>query len=751
MQQKPLSAPLLCPVLAWCLGIGLAKFIQLPLWPLLGFAAALLAAAAMFKRLRIYLVLLLCIVLGTLRMGASQKPSALDIVFKTKSHVQQNSEFLVTKLLSREANIYEIRLDKLAGVNVREPLTLFCESELTPGQSYSALLEVIEGKRDPILDTFPARHRAYIRQGPAKLDRPVRFLPIATWRVKLLKDLDRKLGTDAEFAKALLFSDTSAKGMYRDKLTRSGMIHLIVVSGLHIWFIYAMCMVLLNALLPRRLAEFAFMLIILLYAALNHWSPPVLRSILMIGLMLIARWRSIPLGGAQLLSLSLLAITAVDPAQLFDIGLQLSFLCVGVIMLCIPRFTWIRETALPSDRLRGQINRLLDLLLMNLVVSLSILPLTLYYFGTGSLNGILGNLLGVPLSGVLLTVCFIVLFVPAGNWLSGAYIAAYRILLLLFNQWTTLVSRLPFYLENHWISATQLAGSLFIVLALLFMLKRLKFRWQTLPAIALGSVLIFLPTLKPRAAGGIYLFNCGTGDCIYASFPGGSNLMVDTGPFYRNAESSWAVKKLLPWLKRKHIDEIDWMVLTHLDTDHSGGFEDIARAVGIRHLAVTDETIRDSRWKNWCQDGLLKGVDVICISDTVSYLHGDAHLKFLHPDKNFHPGTSNSSSIVMRLDHRGESYLFTGDADIESEAYLLSRYPSELKAGYLKAGHHGSRSSSSQEFVRAVMPREVWITASERNQWGFPHSEPLNAFRRYAKRILSTSEGTIYHPFAQND
>lgn len=751
MQKKPLPAPLLIPVLAWCAGLGVARFTSLPGLPLLGLGALLLSGALIFKPARPGLTILLCLVLGALRWNAASQPSALDTVFATKNHIQQEAEFLVTKLLSREAGIHEIKLRELAGVKVEEPLILFSETELQPGQTYTALLEVLPGKQDPVLDTFPARHKAYIRQGLAITSQPRRLVPIASWRASLLKNLDAKLGEDSEFAKALLFSDTSAKGKFRDQLTRSGMIHLIVVSGLHIWFIYAICMVLLNALLPRRIAELCFLVLIAIYAALNHWSPPVTRAILMIGLMIFSRWRGIPLGGAQLLALSLLMITAVSPGQLFNIGLQLSFVCIGVIILGLPKIVWIKEQQLQHDELRRRVNRFLDLLLLNLAVGLAIMPLTLHYFGTASLNGILGNILGIPLSGALLTVCFLVLLIPGGNWLSAAFVASYRLILEVFNRWMEFVASLPFWLENTWLSRLQLLGALLVVVSLLYLLRRLKLSWQPLPLAALGLALVFLPQLRSQPEGGIYLFACGTGDCILANFPDGSRLMVDSGPKYYNADKSWAAGKLLPWLQKKNINRLDWMVLTHLDADHSGGFPDLAKALMINNLAVTDETLRDPTWAEWEAAGLLQGIKVLCVTDTVSFWTGGARLKLLHPDKGYFTDSSNGASLVFRMDHLGRSYLFTGDADIDAEAHLLARYPNELKADFLKAGHHGSRSSSSQEFVRAVMPEEVWITAAADNQWGFPHPEPLNAFHRYAKRVRDTSEGSIFQPFEQKD
>ncbi len=751
MQRKEPPAPLLFPVLAWCLGMLLAKTLALTQWWLWLSGGLFLLLAFVFKPVRTLFLLLLCVVLGALRWQISAQPSALDQVLESRGHVQQEAEFTVTKLLSKDGGIHEIRLEELAGIKVAEPLTLIYSPELELGHSYKALLEVIPGTHDPILDTFPARHRAYVRQGLTKLNKPRGAVPIALWRAALLKRLDDRLGEDAYLAKALMLTDTKSKGELRDPLTRSGMVHLIVVSGLHIWFIYAALMVLLNFLLPRRIAELVFLVLIAFYAALNHWSPSVTRAILMIGLMIVSRWRGIRIGGAQLLALSLLIITAVSPDQLFNIGLQLSFLCIGVIILGLPKLQWIKEKDLPAELPRNRLNRLFNLLLLNLTVGMAVMPVTLYYFGTASLNGIVGNLLGIPLASALLLVSFLVLLVPGGNLLSASYVSAYKVLMRVFLGWTDLVASLPFYLENSWINWIQLLGSMLMVLGLLWMLRRLKLSWKPLPAVALGLALVLFPRFSSRQEAGIYIFDCGTGDCILACFADGSKLMVDTGPKWHNAENSWATRKLLPWLKKQNIDRLDWLVLTHLDADHSGGFPDLAKHLKIENMAITDEVTQDSRWENWQHEGLLKDINLLMVTDTLSVHTGGARLKFLHPDKDFHVENSNSGSILFRLDYRGKSYLFTGDADIGAESHLLASYPQELKADFLKAGHHGSRTSSSREFVRTVSPEEVWITASERNQWGFPHPEPMSHFRRYAKRIRSTSKGTFFQPFAQKD
>ncbi|HPX10287.1 MAG TPA: hypothetical protein PLK65_03740 [Candidatus Cloacimonas sp.] len=118
-------------------------------------------------------------------------------------------------------------------------------------------------------------------------------------------------------------------------------------------------------------------------------------------------------------------------------------------------------------------------------------------------------------------------------------------------------------------------------------------------------------------------------------------------------------------------------------------------------------------------------------------------MKFLHPDKSYHPLNENNASLVCRLDTKKESFLFTGDIEADAENYLVDNYAQELKADFLKIPHHGSRSSSSSEFLQAVNPQEVWITASRRNSYHFPHPETIKRLQKQQCQILLTGNGTI--------
>ncbi|MDD4310546.1 MAG: DNA internalization-related competence protein ComEC/Rec2, partial [Candidatus Cloacimonetes bacterium] len=122
---------------------------------------------------------------------------------------------------------------------------------------------------------------------------------------------------------------------------------------------------------------------------------------------------------------------------------------------------------------------------------------------------------------------------------------------------------------------------------------------------------------------------------------------------------------------------------------------------------------------------------------------GSGNLKILHPDKDYYSNNENERSIVCRLDYLDQRFLFTGDIGAPSEEYLSEKYPHELACNYLKTPHHGSKGSSTEEFLRLAHPQEAWICTSANNRFGFPHKDTIQRYYRQQVRLRSTAEGSI--------
>lgn len=735
---------MLFPALFWVAGIYCARLLGAGAIFWLVQAALFLLVAIVLPKLRIGLVLLLFFSFGGLRFaGVQEQDSPLMSILNTKKEVQQTVRFRVDAFLAE--NVYQVHLDAIAGHPVSEKLLLYSDAALMEGTGYESLATVQKIMPDPVLDIYPNRFAGLIRPvlPPEIVHEANADFSLRQARSWIQKRLDAALGPYSATAKALLLSDAGFKRENRDLLSRAGITHLIVVSGLHVAMLSMILMVILRFFVPLRIAEFIFVLFLFFFAALNNWAPPILRAILMICLLIFSRWLSRPLGAAQSLSVALFIITLVNPGELFSLGLQLSFVSVALIVFALPK--------LPESTKDGIIKRslkaLAGFLLVSIIVGLGISPLTLYYFGQASLNGILGNLLGLPLITLLLGLSILILFFPL-----RIFILSFQGLTDLWQAWLKLCARLPLFINSEWISPAQGIALGIVVFCIILIIKgKLRlFRKLVLPLMAVALILHFLPENRKSE---VYFFNAGVADCSLILTEDGRSVMIDTGgmPGSR-AESmmsiaeeseSWLAKKLLVWLGRNRIRDLDYLVITHLHSDHAGGLKSILDYAPPKHLIISGSDLKSDLWQELAKGLKLHNTKIVEVRDTMSITLGESSLKILHPSLAYRDPDPNNLSIVLRYDSPGPSFLFTADIENEAEAWLVQNFPEELKTDILKVAHHGSRGSSSPEFLDLVKPVEAVIPVTARNVYGFPHPETLQKFHERAIPLRYTHEGTI--------
>ena len=745
----PLPTPMLGPVICWTLGILLTRFVQAP-WPVLAAIALVLGlVAALCSRLRTPLILLLFMLLGFLRVQAdSPKAGTLATTLSERGSIRQEISFKAVRPLSERA--WELRLTSLAGHKMDGTLLLFDNGQYIPGAEYSALADLHKLVNDPLLDIHPTRFEGSVTLVlPAELSSALASLSLRS-KVALFvtRRLDKLPSGHRDLAKALLLSDPVHKKAQQNVLSKAGLSHLVVVSGLHVLMLYFIIITLLRFFLPWRMADIAFLIIILAFAALNHWAPPITRAILMISLALMAKWLSRPLSAAQNLSVSLFVITLIRPMELFSVGLQLSFTAVAIIVFALPKLH--SKEGIPVYKRLGQ--KLANYALLSTFVGIGILPLTLYYFGVATLNGIFANLLGLPLMAILLGLAISNLAFP----IEPLYIA-YSFVADVWQWWLNLCAGLPLQIQDSWIPATH---SLALALILILPALAFKARWKLLKALALPIVAVatLLFVLPVTERGKLIVYNAGTADCSLIFTADGTTIMIDSGGISSvlperglmdnpdfNADS-WMNKRLISQLRRSGLGHLDYLLITHLHSDHAGGLPTLFRHLDIRHLILSQSALESEDWRVLSPELELGKTRIIAVSDTFSIPFGSQMLKILHPDQDYTGTDANNLSIVCRFDDGRDSYLFTGDIEADAEVYLTEKYPEELRARYLKVPHHGSRSSSSKAFLDAVNAQEAWISCALKNVHGFPHSEALKRLQTAGCEIRYTHEGSIMLP-----
>ncbi len=257
----------------------------------------------------------------------------------------------------------------------------------------------------------------------------------------------------------------------------------------------------------------------------------------------------------------------------------------------------------------------------------------------------------------------------------------------------------------------------------------------------LGALCIYVYTVSPSSSRilELYFLDIGQGDAVYVRSPSGQDMLIDGGP------SSVVLRRLaevMPWSDRT----IDVVVETHPDADHIGGLPDVLKRYTVGMFvqpgiesknSIDDEITRLLKEQNI--------PSIIARRGMVFDLGQGVFFNILFPDRDVSSfKDTNEASIIGQIVYGSSTVMLTGDAPSKIEIYLVLQNGVALKSDILKAGHHGSRTSSSQEFVKMVQPLFSVISAGKDNRYKHPHQEVIDMFLSHNIDILRTDkEGTI--------
>lgn len=231
----------------------------------------------------------------------------------------------------------------------------------------------------------------------------------------------------------------------------------------------------------------------------------------------------------------------------------------------------------------------------------------------------------------------------------------------------------------------------------------------------------------------VYFLDVGQGDCTILT-QGDSAMLIDAG----DNDKGTAVQSYLEYLG---IEELDYAVLTHPDADHIGGADVVLYKFDCDAILMPDAQTDTRTYDDVIQAMNAKGESAVHPAPGDVYEFGDARFTILAPVDDY--DDNNNNSIVLRLDHGDNSFLFTGDAENQAEEDILSTQ-ADVDADVLKVGHHGSSTSTSDAFLAAVSPDYAVISCGEDNKYGHPHAETLNRLRENGITVYRTDEqGTI--------
>lgn len=271
-------------------------------------------------------------------------------------------------------------------------------------------------------------------------------------------------------------------------------------------------------------------------------------------------------------------------------------------------------------------------------------------------------------------------------------------------------------------------------------MKAYRIRLFILVVLLLGTVLSLYVVFKEEKNGilTVSFLNVGQGDSIFIDAPNGNQMLIDGGPSKAVLRE---LSKVMPFYDRS----IDVVLATHADQDHVGGLPDVLKKYRVNifmESGVPGESSSYKELERKISSSPLEIKKILARREMVVDLGGGVILQILFPDRDPTGMETNMSSIVAKLVYGKNKFLFTGDSPQTIERYLVSI--GGLQSDVLKAGHHGSKTSTSAEFVSAVSPAHAVISVSKDNKYGHPNKETLDTLSNFGAKILRTDElGTI--------
>lgn len=515
-----------------------------------------------------------------------------------------------------------------------------------------------------------------------------------------------------------------------------GILHLFSISGFHISFlakmIHAFC---LKVNISRERSDSLVVLFLFTYGLIVDFGTSVFRTVFQTSILLISKRLKREIDILNAWSITMLLALLLNPYQAYNIAFQLSYVISGGLIL-LSEQEWIKNLSVQSS-----------LIILSTISFLISMPVLVFHFHEISWITLFSNFLFIPLFSFFLFP-FLLSLLLSSIILKETFL--FEMLIDLSNQIIEIIESILSYLTNQY-DFTFIVGRLPVLIFVVLIICTLKLlinieQKQKISIVSLTGVLftLFYHTLSP--VGYVLMLDVGQGDSIVIKEPNSQYItMIDTGGKMqwseselwqkRNTEFSIGENIVVPSLKAFGISKIDRLYITHAHEDHMGEIESIHQSIPINEIAANIDTIKADNFKQKLSNIKKKPAIKKVVPSKVDLPTSDTYI--LHPIKEY--GDKNNQSLVMYVKMGEDSWLFTGDMEKEAENDFIQEYP-KFKIDYLKVAHHGSDTSSTENFIKHIQPENAWISVGENNRYNHPSEEILKRFSENETEVNTTAK-----------
>ena len=552
--------------------------------------------------------------------------------------------------------------------------------------------------------------------------------------------------------------DEEIKELYQE----NSISHLLSISGLHISLLGGAVFLFLRRLkVSFRFPLITSSIILIIYGAFTGFSVSTSRAIVMMSVLFISfvigKSYDLPSG----LALAALILIVMNHRVIYQSGFLLSFFAVIGIFYIMPELLYIFKVDIYHKRgiIKG-----LHLLLASIISSISILlatlPIVLNNFYEVSLTGILLNIIVIPLMSLVVITGLLGGFVALASETMGSFLLGithyilnlYTLLCRLGDRLTCL--RLIIGKPDKWQIVLY-----YLILVIVFYLLALKRRenkldslknnlskeYNTSKRIVVTGLMTFTSFLiiayKPREFS-INMLDIGQGDCFVVNDGNNDIYISDCGS---TTVQNVGKTRLLPFLKSKGWGKVDTIFISHMDKDHVNGVNDLLKCAEITigriiiSASYTSDKLNCAELEELKELAKMRDIKLFYMKKGDEIVGKDISFRCIYPTGEEDIKDQNEASIVMRMDYKGLSMLFTGDIAGSTEEKIIEGSDEDiLDCDILKVCHHGSKNSSTDDFLKKVSPKLYLISCGLMNRYGHPHRDALSRMTGEGGRILRT-------------
>lgn len=522
--------------------------------------------------------------------------------------------------------------------------------------------------------------------------------------------------------------------------TATGIVHILSVSGSHISLVAGTIQKVGSMLRLSPMITAIFVIIIVIgYAVFSGCVPPVVRSATMGIMTFVALALGREKDACIALALVSLVMLAISPQLIYDISFQLSFSATAGLLYLSPVVTKL-------------LIKLPKYIAVNLAITisaqLSVLPFLAWYFNSVSISALLANILAVPIIenmiifgllgvilGAILPVGQAVLFI----YCSMAIGLVYHI--------TSVVAAIPN--GNLYLPSIGILGGTSYYLVLIGCLTMLesklgywKIYWKKYKKgfLAFLVILCFLGIIYQKHSEPVrmHFIDVGQGDAMVLTTPHGKAIVIDTGGVLALlGDFDVGERVVVPYLKHYGITKIEYLLLTHAHEDHAGGAAAIRKHFPVEHVMIGKENRNE--YAKVLKTNLQDTASFVAAYTGETFVVDGVKVEILQALDAVRTGNGNEVSNVFKITYGKHSFLITGDLDANGEKELLKNQ-ANLKSTVLKVAHHGSKTSSTAEFIQTVAPQYAVISVGTNNNFGHPNQTVLERLQENKATIVRTDQ-----------